>query len=259
MNFLKKTLAVSILTGSLTSLSFAIPLIDVKAGIGYQILSPSGYVNYDGNNIDVEKVLNWDNSKSIYGFVELGIPILPNIRIGYLPTSYEGTGTINNSISLEFGDITLNDRVYSKFDVNQIDIIAYYGLPIPIIKPKLGLAVKVLDSNIYVKSSTTQLEENADITLPVPLVYAGFSLEMPVIPVGLDVDGLAITNGKSYLLDIKGLLKYNFIGIPLIGKAYIGGGYRYQRFRLKDIDIDGKNLNTDLKFGNFLVETGIQF
>ena len=258
MNNLKK-LSLSVLLTGIAYTSFAIPGVDLKAGIGYQMLSPSGYVNYDGDNIDVENDLNWDDSKSVFGYAEIGLPVLPNIRVEYLPTLYEGTGNVNKSV--KFGNISLNykDRVYSKFDVNQIDVVAYYGIPIPIVNPKLGLAVKVLDGNVYVKSLTTQQDENVDLTLPIPLVYIGFDINPPMIPVSLYIDGKGIAYNGSSLIDAKATLKYEFVGLPLIGNLYIGGGYRYQRFKLDDVDIDGKKLNADLKFKGPFVEAGVQF
>jgi len=257
---MKKVLVSGILASSIFSSAFAIPGVDFKAGIGYQMLSPSGYVNYDGDDIDIENDLNWDNSNSIFGYLEVGLPVLPSIRAEYLPTKFEGTGNIDKTI--KFGDITLGkvkDRVYSKYDVNQIDIVAYYGLPIPFIKPKLGLAVKILDGNIYVKSLTTQKEENVDFTLPIPLVYIGADINIPAIPISLSVDGKGLAYDGNLLLDAKGTLKYEFVGIPFIGNMYVGAGYRYQRFKLKDVDIDGKKLNADLKFGGPLAEIGVQF
>lgn len=257
---MKKGLISGILACSTFSFAFAIPGIDLKFGVGYTMLSPSGYVNYDGDNADVEKDLNWGDSKYVNGYIELGLPIIPNIRVEYLPTIFEGTGTVNKNITFGNVNININDRVYSKFDVKQYDLVLYYNIPIPLlIKPKLGVTAKYLDGYIYAKSLTTQREETVDLNLPIPLVFVGLNFGLPLIPVEVDLEGKGITYNGSYIIDAKATGKLVFAKIPLIGKAYIGGGYRYQRYRLKDIDIDGKKLNTDIKFAGPFAELGIQF
>ncbi len=255
-----KKLALSVILSSAVATSaFAIPGIDLKLGVGYTSLDPSGYVSYGGDSADLDKDLNWGKSNYVNGYVELGLPVIPNIRVEYLPTIFDGTGTVTKNITFGGVNINVNDRVYSKFNVKQYDLILYYNLPIPVIKPKLGLAAKYLDGYIYLKSLTTNNEETVDLNIPVPLVFAGFNIGLPVVPIEIDLEGKGIAYQGSYIIDAKATGKLVFGKIPLLGKAYIGGGYRYQRYRLKDIDIDGKKLNTDIKFAGPFAELGVQF
>jgi len=252
-----KKLSLSILLSTgIVGTSFAVPLIDFKAGIGYVQLSPSGWVKYkDVTSPDVKDDLHWGKSTGINPYIELGLPVLPNIKVEYLPTSYDGTGKVSKSFKFGGISITASDNVYSKLKLDQYYISLFYNLPIPVITPRIGLSVDYIDGYAYVKSLTTQQDKKANFKAPIPMLYLGVNADMPAVPIEFDVEGKVIAYNKNRLVDIKAMGMFTLLGIPMIGKAYIGAGYRYQQLKLDDID----GLYSDIKFKGFFGEVGVSF
>ncbi|RMA97216.1 TIGR04219 family outer membrane beta-barrel protein [Hydrogenothermus marinus] len=250
----KFSLAILIST-AVVGTSFAIPGIDLKVGAGYINLSPSGWVKYKGNQVDVKNDLHWGDSGNINAYLELGLPILPNIKVEYLPAKYDGTGKITKTF--KFGDYTFtaSDNIYSKLKLDQYYLSLFYNLPIPFVKPRIGVAVDYADGYAYVKSLTTGQEDRADFKAPIPMAYLGLHASVPKLPIEFDFEGKGIAYKGNRLIDIKAMGMFTLIGIPLIGKAYVGGGYRYQKIKLDDID----NVYSDLKFKGFFGEVGVEF
>ncbi len=250
----KLSLSVLLSTG-IVGTSFAVPMVDFKAGIGYVNLSPSGWVKYKGDTVDVKKDLNLGNSKDINAYIQIGLPVLPNIKFEYLPTNYEGTGKVSKTFKFGNYSFTATDTVKSKIDVKQYDLSLFYNLPVPVITPRLGIAVKYLDGYVDVRTVNTNKHERVNINTPIPMVYAGVNVGVPGIPVEIDVEGKGIAYQGNSLVDIKGMGMFTILGIPMIGKAYIGAGYRYQRIKLDNVD----GLYSDVKFKGLFGEVGVSF
>ena len=238
----KLSLAILVSTG-IVGTSFAVPLIDLDIGVGYVNLSPSGWVKYKGDQADVKDDLKLGDSNNVNAYVQLGLPVLPTIKLEYLPTNYEGSGTVT---LLRFANKTYTGKIDTKLKLDQYDLSLFYNIPLPFVTPRLGLAVKYLDGYAYVKAPVVG-EGKADITAPIPMVYVGAHVSLPGIPIEADIEGKGIAYQGNSLIDIKGMGMFTLVGIPLIGKAYIGAGYRYQKLKLDDID----GLYSDIKFKGF--------
>lgn len=250
-----KKLAVStLLTAGIIGNAFAVPLIDFKAGAGYINLSPSGWVKYKGTSVDVKDDLKLGNSSNVNAYVQLGLPILPTIKVEYLPTSYDGSGTV--STQFKFAGKTYNKGIAidTKLKLDQYDLSLFYGLPIPFVKPRAGISVKYLDGYAYVNAANVG-EGKANVTAPIPMLYLGLNVSLPGIPIELDVEGKGISYQGNSLTDVKAIGMFSLVGIPLIGNLYIGAGYRYQQLKLDDID----GLYSDIKFKGFFGEVGVSF
>ena len=248
------TLSILISTG-IVGTSFSVPLIDLKAGLGYTALSPSGSVKYKGNSVDVKNDLNLGSSKNVDAYLQIGLPVLPTIKLEYLPTNYKGDGKASKKFTFGNYSFTATERIKSKIKMNQYDLSLFYSLPVPVITPRLGVAVKYLDGYVDVSTSTLKKHTRAKINTPIPMVYAGINLSVPALPLEFDVEGKAIAYKGNSLMDIKGMGTFTFVGIPLIGKAYVGVGYRYQRLKLDKV----KDLYSDIKFKGFFGEVGVSF
>ncbi len=251
---MKKIIKSSILISTIfASTSFALPGIDLKAGFGYVKLSPSGWVKYKGDTVDLKKDLHLGDSKDINAYLQVGLPVIPNIKFEYLPTKYEGSGKVSKNF--KFGDFTftVTDKAHTKIDIKQYDLSLFYNLPVPFIKPRLGLAVKYLDG--YIDIRTTTKHEHVNVNAPIPMLYAGINAGIPGIPFEIDVEGKAIAYKGNSLIDVKGIGMFTLVGIPFIGKAYLGAGYRYQKLKLDDVD----DLYSDVKFKGPFAEVGVEF
>jgi len=243
---MKRALLSSIACLSLGSSALA---IDFGVGIGYTSLSPSGYVKYKGDTIDVKDDLNLGRSKKAYAYVDIGLPILPDIKVEYFPVEYSGSNTLKRNITFRNKIYTVNSDVSSKVKLDQLDIASYYKFHTPFIKPRVGLAVKVVFADIKLNSSTLGIYESKSLTAPIPLAYAGVYAEIPKTPFAFDVEAKGMAYSGNYFIDFKGLamLKYKVL--------YAGVGYRYQKIKIDNIS----DTYSDLKFKGLTIETGLKF
>ncbi len=243
--------------------SKAIPGVDVTLGVGYSTLSPSGDISYGGDSVDVESDLGLGDSKKANVFVDVDLPILPHIKLEYFPFQYKGEGEVNKNF--KFGDLNINFKEKVKTDMNfdQYDLTVYYGLPVPFLHPKIGLTVKYLDGYVELFRESTSETQKADITLPIPMLYLGASVSVPLIPMVsdliFDLEGKGISYDGNSLVDVKALAKVKILSIPAIAGLYAGLGYKYQRLKIDNLDVNGKDFNSDLKFQGILGEVGIEF
>ncbi|NPA52281.1 MAG: TIGR04219 family outer membrane beta-barrel protein [Aquificae bacterium] len=265
---MKKLIFSSLLTLSSISIASALPAIDAVFGIGYNSLSPSGYLEYGDPNtassLDLEDDLNLGDSKKAYFYGIIDFPILPALKVEYMPFQFDGTGVVNTSIT--FGNVTFptSTRVYTDVNFDQYDISLYYGLPIPFIHPKFGITVKYLDGCVEVRDLNNPLNsEKADITLPIPMVYLGADIRIPLIPkisdIIFDVEGKWVGYDGHSITDLKVLGKVKLLRVPLVGSLFAGVGYKYLRLKLDDLEVDDKTFNSDIKVQGFLGEVGIEF
>ncbi len=264
----KKVLLTGIFSSFLIANAYAIPGIDLSMGIGYTSLSPSGNMSYVGsgddptiNKIDLENDLNLDNSKKAYAYIDIDLPVLPNLKLEYAPFQYIGSGTLSG---IKFGDKTFNADVDTDIDFDQYELDLYYGLPIPIITPRIGVALKYLDGNITVQDSTDPSKHaSADINVPIPMLYAGVTIGVPLIPLvskfDIDLEGKYLSISGNTITELKALGKIKLLKVPVVGSLYAGLGYKYTRLKIDDLDVDDNTFNADFKFKGIIGEVGVEF
>ncbi len=261
----KKLLFAFLMTGGLLlpQESKAIPGIDVTLGVGYSTVSPSGDISYGGDSVDVESDLGLGDSKKANVYVDVDLPILPHIKLEYFPFRYQGKGEVNKNFTFGNLNILLNEKVKTDINFDQYDLTVYYGLPVPFLHPKIGLTVKYLDGYVELFRESTSESDKADVTLPIPMLYLAASISVPLIPMVsdliFDVEGKGISYDGNSLIDVKALAKVKILSIPTIAGLYAGLGYKYQRLKIDNLDVDGKDFNSDLKFQGILGEVGIEF
>jgi len=95
------------------------------------------------------------------------------------------------------------------------------------------------------------------------MLYLGASVSVPLIPMVsdliFDLEGKGISYDGNSLVDVKALAKVKILSIPAIAGLYAGLGYKYQRLKIDNLDVNGKDFNSDLKFQGILGEVGIEF
>jgi outer membrane protein len=111
------------------------PLIDFEASIGLIQQKPGGYVSYkagsEEDKIDVkddvhlgDKTKPWVKLK-----LEHSIPVIPNIKLAYMPMRFDGSGKIEREI--RWGDYTYQADADFNLSVklDRVDATLYYNLP----------------------------------------------------------------------------------------------------------------------------------
>ena len=147
-----------LLTGILSAcaLSQALPFkVSVFAGGVEQ--DPSGFVSYKpqtyGDNLDLKNDAHFSQKTQPYIGVRItnNLPILPNLKLDYMPMKFSGSGTINKQITFGGTTYNLNAGFNLNAKMNRFDILAYYHLPFitaatkDMLKVRLGLNVRVVD------------------------------------------------------------------------------------------------------------------
>ena len=264
---MKKLVLSSMFTFTIISSAMAVPAVDAVLAIGYNSLSPSGYLKYGdpdtATNLDLKDDLNLGNSKKVYIYGIVDLPVLPALKVEYFPFQFTGRGNITTG--LKFGDLnfSLPTTVETDLKFDQYDVSFYYKLPVPFVKPRFGLSVKYLDGYAQITDIPSDTTEKADITLPIPMIYLGADIRIPLIPkisdVDFDIEGKWIGYNGHSITDLKLLGKVKILGVPLVGGLFAGVGYKYFRIKVNDLDVNDKKFNADMKFKGFVGEVGLEF
>jgi len=231
---MKKLLAMSVL---LSSLSMG-DIIGGEINLGFYSHSPSGTATYDGDTVDVEKDLKWEDEGDIFvkAYLEHPLPLLPNIKVGYTNFSHEGSGTINESFRWGGEIFSVNDRLDTSFEMDMYDFTLYYEILDNWLNADVGLNVKYLDGTIDV-SSTLQ-DESTDFSLPIPMIYAKARVDIPTTDLSFQAEGNYVTYDGHTLYDLEVGARYEF----MLGVGVEAG---YKTLHLTIDEIDDTSLDTD--------------
>ncbi len=240
---LKKAFLTAITLASVSSFAF-----QIEVGGGPQREKFAGWVQYEGDKVDLKNDLHIHDKTRYFVYLDIRHNIslilipLPNIRIEYLRMDSSGTGTVSKSFTFGNLKIAVNDRVYSKFKFHQLDTTLYYTpLDLKIINASWGFGAKVIDFKATIKSLTTQQSETKSATIPLPYLYGRVGINLPFVHVYGDIKGIA-AGSKNYFYDwrVAAGLSYSFAKIATLS---LDAGYRYQRYRVDNVD----NVSADVK------------
>ncbi len=245
--------AFAALSMAATSANAIAGLVDIEIGAGAWNASPSGQITYGKTTpteIDFADDLKLDDSSNGYMYLRFDhfIPIVPNVRLEKQNYTTTGKGAISSGIT--FGNITYTATADTKTDVtlNQQDVILYWGIPgvnaltAGILDIEWGIDVKTIDGELTLTS--TEGTDTVDFNVPVPMAYAAILVDIPFIPVGLEVSSKMISAGDSKIQDTKAKIDVTLpLPIPLVELA-IEGGMKQQTIQIADDLVD----DLDMKF-----------
>lgn len=236
-----------------TSANAIAGLVDVEIGAGVWNASPSGQITYGpaatAGEVDFADDLKLDDSSNSYMYLRLDhfIPIVPNVRLEQ--QNYTTTG--EGSVSATFGDVTLSGATETDVTLNQQDIILYWGIPgvnaltAGILDIEFGIDVKQIDGELTLTDVDGDTD-TVDFSVPVPMGYAAVLVDIPFIPVALEVSSKMLAAGDSKIQDTKAKVDVTLpLPIPLIDLA-IEGGMKQQTIQIADDLVD----DLDMKFEN---------
>ena len=250
--------AFAALTMAVTSANAIAGLVDIEIGAGTWNASPSGQITYGKTTpteIDFADDLNLDDSSNGYMYVRIDhfIPIVPNVRIEQQNYTTSGDGLV----SANFGDVTLSGATKTDVTLNQQDLILYWGIPglnaltAGILDIELGIDVKKIDGELTLTDATNNTD-TVDFSVPVPMGYAAVLVDIPFIPVGLEVSTKMLGMGNSKIQDTKAKVDVTLpLPIPLIELA-VEAGMKQQTIQIADDlvnDLDMKFETSGVFFG----------
>jgi outer membrane protein len=213
-------------------------LLSFGAGGGVWQAKPSGEAEWKksgvGDRFDVEKNgLDATTNGYVWAYLEHAIPLLPNIRIEDAFFAADGTKNAN----IDFGGANFNGQTKTELNMDHIDVIAYYVLPIPAIDIRLGLGAELLDG--YLTLSSAGQSKKADLSKTLPIAYGGVRFEPLSLPIGFEADLKITAYDKSRISDVRGKIDWTFVDTAL--KAAVEIGYRARSVLLKDLSgVDGE-------------------
>lgn len=225
-----------LLSTFLSSISMA-DVIGGELNIGYYNHAPSGWAQYKGDVVDLEKDLKWSDKGDIFlkAYLEHPVPILPNIKVGYNKFGHSGSGEITKGFSFGGESFGIGTDVDTNFDLNMYDLTLYYEILDNWVNVDLGLNVKYLDGILTVKGTnilTQQLiDESTDIKTPIPMIYAKARFDVPTTDLSFQAEGNYISYDGNTLYDAELGVRYSFLlglGLEL--------GYKTMKIKLNDID-----------------------
>lgn len=242
--------AFAALTMAATSANAIAGLVDIEIGGGVWNAAPSGQITYGKTaptEIDFADDLNLDDTSNGYLYLRFDhfIPIVPNLRLEQQNYSTTGKGTV----SATFGTVTLSGATETDVTLNQQDIILYWGIPglnaltAGILDIELGIDVKQIDGELTLTDATNNTD-TVDFSVPVPMGYAAVLVDIPFIPVGLEVSTKMLGVGDSKIQDSKAKVDVTLpLPIPLIELA-VEAGMKQQTIQIADDLVD----DLDMKF-----------
>ena len=252
------------------ALSQAIPLFNVSIEVGGVEQNPSGVVSYEAQSsqdyLDLKNDAHFSQKTQPYIGVRItnNLPILPNLKLDYMPMKYSGYGTLNRQIT--FGGTTYkakaNFNLYAK--MNRFDILAYYHLPFisaatkDMLKVRLGLNVRVVDfsesftgTEAYTDQTVT---ESKSLTVPVPMGHVGVTFS-PIKQVSLVGDLNYVSYGSNNYYDYNAGLRLSPVGLFKSAIVpFIQVGYRYEKLK-----IDQSSVYADVKVKGPYALIGVEF
>ncbi len=250
-----------LLSLSLFSLVSAVPLFDGEISAGYIKQSPSGWIQYKGDEIDIKDDLKIGDEDSFFvkAKIEHSIPILPNVYLMFTKMKFNGDGRVKERYT--FGNITIdvNDRVVTDLKLDHYDIGFFYNLPfintltLGKLDAEAGLYVRVIDFKARVENKTRNRVDETSATVPVPLLYLGVSFN-PISYFSLNAEGKAVAYDGNYYYDLQGEIRFYPIDLGA-GKPFISAGYRYEKLKLDDID----DTSADIKIKQPFFSAGFLF
>jgi outer membrane protein len=246
------------------------PLIDFEASIGAIQQKPRGYVSYeaesDNDRIDVkndarlgDKTKPWVKLK-----LEHPIPVIPNIKLAYMPMKFDGSGVLTRDINWGGRTYQANADFNLSVKLNRVDTILYYNFPF--IKTatagkldvELGLNVRTVmfDGKLSgtEKNTNQSISESKSITLPIPMGHLAAEIR-PINQVSLVGEINYIGYGKNNYHDYRVGLRLNSHGLlwtPL--KPFVEVGYRHEKLK-----IDVQDVKTDLNIKGLYGFVGVRF
>jgi len=247
---MKKILLSSVVAMGLASTVNAGVIVDFEAGAGMWSASPSGEINYDGRNLDLENDLGLDSSTNNYLYADFShfVPLIPNVRVERQELKVDATKQLANA---KFGDKTYNENTTTSVDLTQNDLILYWNIPglklltAGILKVDFGIDLKQFDGSVSLDAPVVG-ESVADMSFVVPMGYVAATVDPPFIPATISASYKTLSYDGSSISDMMAKLSVNLpIPIPLIDiKADIG--YKEQSLVIDPSLSD--TLDADIKF-----------
>jgi outer membrane protein len=186
----------------------------------------AGAIDFGSSNMDDKKA---SGNNYLYADFSHFVPIIPNVRVEKL-------------------DYNIDSTSGTKVDMQQTDIIAYWGVPLVglatagVLNLNFGLDAKNLKGTVDTSNASPI---NFNETLP--LVYLNARVDLPFAPIDLEATTKAISYDGASISDSEAKISFTLpIPVPLIDFK-IDVGYRAQNITIPDSLVGGLKADINTK------------
>lgn len=191
--------------------------------------------------------------QAYYLALEHFVPVVPNIRIQYMPLETQGLATLNNSFNFAGTSFTAGSTVQGSLDLDNTDYILYYELlDNALVSLDLGLNAKHLKGDVTVATGNLQGTERLNEWLP--MLYVDTKIGILATRFDLFAAGSATRYKDSHLYDLQAGIGYQLVDNLLLDVRF-KVGYRAMDLRLDDVN----DLYADLEFKGVFAGVEIHF
>lgn len=203
-------------------------------GTGIWTSGPVGTVTTGNNEFDVEKDTGLDanNNNYVWAYFNHPVPLIPNIRLE--STQVSNTGNGSQSVTFQGQAFTADNQ--TDLNLNQVDVLLYWGIPLPIVDINYGFGAKQFTGDLTITDGTNS--ETTDLDGTIPVGYLAAQANIPALPLSFSAD---IKTLGSLYSDTTLKARYDITNFGL--KLGIEAGYRAQSLKtddIGDIDVDMK-------------------
>jgi outer membrane protein len=215
----------------LVSPVYADSVFGIYAGAGSWQQEYSGDVTSGIVDVDFEDdlALGDEHNNVFYVAVEHGVPVLPNLRFGYVDLSASGDSVLTRPIDFNGSVFNVSDSIVTDVDLTQMDLVMYYQLLDNVVSLDLGLAGRMVDGHIEVVSTTTT--SRAEFKGLLPMIYAKARVDLPFAGLWFGVEGQGTGYDGNSLIDVTA-----HIGFESKWGLGTEAGWRKFHLKLKDFD-----------------------
>jgi outer membrane protein len=238
---------VSLITSAIVALTTSVmaDTIGGEVAIGIWNHDPSGWIQYNGDKIDLKDDLNLDSKSEVYfrAKVEHPIPIIPNIRVAYTQVNSSGNANLTKSIQFGNNTFTANSTTTTDIQLNSLDATLYYEIIDIGFDADLGITFRYIDG--YTEINTAVTNSRVDIKAPFPMLYANVRVPLPFLgDLSVGAEGNFITYDGNTVYDLQADVRYEFF----MGLG-VEAGYRAQKYKFDNID----DTNSDIDIEGFFI------
>lgn len=215
-----------------------------EVSLGIYSHDPSGEASYDlpslgsGTAHNLEQTFGFGDSQDIFlkGYLEHPMPFLPNLKLGYITLSTNGTRSVDR---FSWGDISrFTGNISSKFSLDITDVTLYYELLDNWAEVDAGLTYRDISGDMRV--STRIYTELVDFSTSTLMLYGKLRTHIPSTDISLQFEANAIAFTGINAYDYELSARYTF---------YMGLGLEagYRTLHLEN-DEFADSLDVDIDF-----------
>ncbi|KPA11900.1 conserved hypothetical protein, secreted [Candidatus Magnetomorum sp. HK-1] len=235
--------------------AYALPF-KIEGALGMWNHDPNGMINYQGSDVKLNSDLSLGerNDMNIWLRIEHPVPMLPDVKIQYTPIKVKDNGSPNRPFV--FGGKTFDEALHSEMEMDIIDVQFYNHLPfIKMLSLKgldvtYGLTFRFLNAKAFINEVQSLTEQSRSFSTPMPLMTAGFNIA-PVSSFAINGEFHAMTYSGNHWYDVTAKLQLS----PFSEYVFMGLGYRYQDFKLDDV----QDVTSDQSMQGWFGEIGFRF